>query len=35
METGSLILEGSAEELLDNDDVKRAYLGRDYKNFTD
>jgi len=35
METGSLILEGSAEELLDNEDVKRAYLGRDYKNFTD
>jgi len=35
METGSLILEGSAEDLLDNDDVKRAYLGRDYKNFTE
>jgi len=35
METGSLILEGSAEDLLDNNDVKRAYLGRDYKDFTD
>ncbi len=35
METGSLVLEGSAEELLDNNDVKRAYLGRDYKDFTD
>ena len=35
METGSLILAGSSEELLDNEDVRRAYLGRDYKNFTD
>jgi len=35
METGSLIMEGSSEDLLDNNDVKRAYLGRDYKNFTD
>ena len=35
METGSLILEGSAADLLDNNDVKRAYLGRDYKDFTD
>ncbi len=35
METGSLILEGSSEDLLDNNDVKRAYLGRDYKDFTD
>ena len=35
METGSLIMEGSAEDLLDNNDVKRAYLGRDYKGFTD
>ncbi len=35
METGSLIMEGSAEDLLDNNDVKRAYLGRDYKDFTD
>ncbi len=35
METGSLVMEGSAEELLDNNDVKRAYLGRDYKEFTD
>ena len=35
METGSLIMEGRAEELLDNNDVKRAYLGRDYKEFTD
>jgi len=35
METGSLIMEGPAGELLDNGDVKRAYLGRDYKEFTD
>ncbi|MBI9104272.1 MAG: ABC transporter ATP-binding protein [Spirochaetales bacterium] len=35
METGSLIMEGNSGELLDNNDVKRAYLGRDYKEFTD
>jgi len=35
METGSLIMEGPAGDLLDNSDVKRAYLGRDYKEFTD
>ena len=31
METGALFLEGTAEELLENNDVKRAYLGKDYK----
>lgn len=35
METGTLIMEGKASELLENNDVKRAYLGKDYKNFTD
>ena len=35
METGSLIMEGEASELLENNEVKRAYLGKDYKNFTD
>ena len=35
METGSLVLEGSSEDLLDNNDVRRAYLGKDYKGFTD
>lgn len=35
METGSLIMEGSASDLLDNNDVKRAYLGKDYNEFTD
>ncbi len=31
METGSLIMEGTNEELLNNADVQRAYLGKDYK----
>ncbi len=31
METGKVILEGPAEELLENAEVKRAYLGRDKK----
>jgi branched-chain amino acid transport system ATP-binding protein len=30
METGRLLLEGSAAELLENHDVRRAYLGKDY-----
>ena len=30
LETGKLVLEGSAEELLRNRDVRRAYLGKDY-----
>ena len=35
METGKVVLQGSADELLVDDDVKRAYLGRDYGNFYD
>ncbi len=35
METGMLMLEGTASELLDNNEVKRAYLGKDYRSFTD
>lgn len=35
METGVLFLEGTAEELLDNNDVRRAYLGKDYKRIDD
>ena len=35
METGSLVMEGNAADLLDNNDVKRAYLGKDYNEFTD
>ena len=27
LETGNLVLEGKSEDLLDNDDVKKAYLG--------
>jgi branched-chain amino acid transport system ATP-binding protein len=30
METGSILLEGSAAELMGNHDVQRAYLGKDY-----
>lgn len=29
LETGRIILQGTAEELLSNRDVQRAYLGRD------
>lgn len=35
LETGKIVLEGSSEELLVDDDVKRAYLGKDYGNFYD
>jgi branched-chain amino acid transport system ATP-binding protein len=31
METGSIVLEGTSGELLDNRDVQRAYLGKDYR----
>jgi branched-chain amino acid transport system ATP-binding protein len=31
IETGQIVLEGSSEELLNNQDVQRAYLGKDYK----
>lgn len=31
LETGRLILEGTADELLDNKEVQRAYLGKDKK----
>ncbi len=35
LETGKMVLQGSAEELLVDDDVKRAYLGQDYGDFCD
>jgi branched-chain amino acid transport system ATP-binding protein len=35
LETGKIILQGSAAELLEDHDVKRAYLGRDYREFTE
>jgi len=34
-ETGSVVLEGSADELLADTNVKRAYLGKDYEEFDD
>jgi len=35
METGRIILSGSAADLLQDRQVTRAYLGRDYKEFTE
>lgn len=35
METGNIILEGTSGELLNNNDVQRAYLGKDYKNISE
>ena len=32
LETGTIVLEGTAEELFNNNDVQRAYLGKDYKS---
>jgi branched-chain amino acid transport system ATP-binding protein len=31
LETGKVILEGPADELMENAEVKRAYLGKDKK----
>ena len=31
LETGQIVGEGTAQELLDNQDVQRAYLGKDYR----
>jgi branched-chain amino acid transport system ATP-binding protein len=31
METGVIVLEGSANDLLNNNDVQRAYLGKEYR----
>jgi len=35
METGSIVLEGTAQELLNNKDVQRAYLGKEYQRIDD
>jgi branched-chain amino acid transport system ATP-binding protein len=35
METGRILLEGSAEELSANRDVQRAYLGKEYRRIND
>lgn len=32
LENGRIVLSGSAEELQENDDVQRAYLGKDYEH---
>jgi branched-chain amino acid transport system ATP-binding protein len=34
-ETGTIVLEGQAGDLLDDVEVKRAYLGKDYAGFTE
>jgi branched-chain amino acid transport system ATP-binding protein len=31
LETGQIVISGTSQELLDNHDVQRAYLGKDYK----
>jgi branched-chain amino acid transport system ATP-binding protein len=33
LETGRVVLQGPSDELLNDADVKRAYLGKDYKTF--
>lgn len=35
METGKIVLDGDADDLLSDEDVKRAYLGQDYSDFCD
>ena len=35
IETGQIILEGSSGDLLNNNDVRRAYLGKDYKSISE
>jgi branched-chain amino acid transport system ATP-binding protein len=33
LETGRVVLQGNSDDLLNDNDVKRAYLGKDYKTF--
>ena len=35
LETGKIVLQGPAAELIEDGEVKRAYLGRDYETITD
>lgn len=35
METGTVVLEGLADDLLQNHDVQRAYLGKDYRQIAE
>ena len=35
METGTIVLEGTGADLLENQDVQRAYLGKDYRRIAE
>jgi branched-chain amino acid transport system ATP-binding protein len=35
LETGQIVLEGTSEELFNNNDVQRSYLGKDYKSISE
>ncbi len=35
LETGKVVLQGSSEELLEDSEIKRAYLGKDYSTITE
>jgi branched-chain amino acid transport system ATP-binding protein len=35
LETGKAVLQGAASELLADEEIKRAYLGKDYRDFYD
>jgi branched-chain amino acid transport system ATP-binding protein len=35
IETGQMVLEGTSEDLLNNNDVQRAYLGKDYRSISE
>lgn len=35
LETGQIVLEGTSDDLLNNNDVQRAYLGKEYKSIDD
>ena len=35
IETGQMVLDGTSDELLNNNDVQRAYLGKDYRSISE
>ncbi|AEH45934.1 ABC transporter related protein [Thermodesulfatator indicus DSM 15286] len=35
LETGKIVLQGKTEDLIADEDIRRAYLGKDYREFTD
>lgn len=35
LETGKIVLQGSSEELIEDSEIKRAYLGKDYATITE